>query len=80
MRSPEAGTVPEASAYRRPGARHHSQGSYLRAACGPCGPARSLRDSQRGVSGHGWPQLPDTAADAVSGAARLFTSGLAVTS
>jgi hypothetical protein len=67
MRSPEARTVPNTSAYRRPGAQRHTLGPCLRATCGPCGPARTLRGPHRGVSGHCRPRLPEIAADAVSG-------------
>ena len=67
MRSPVAGTVPEAPAYRRPGAQHHMQGSCLWAASGPCGPARNPRGPHWGMSGHCRTRLSKTAADAVSG-------------
>jgi hypothetical protein len=64
MRSAEAGAVPEPSAYRRLGVRHHT-----------LGPAGSPR-GRPGVSAPRTGEHPATPADAVSGAVRAFISGL----
>ena len=79
MRSTEAGAVPETLAYRRPCVQLHTLCPCVRAAYGPCGPARSLRGPHREVSGHCRPRLPETAADAVSVGSPRLHPRLAVT-
>ena len=78
MRSPEAGTVPDTSAYRRPCAQHHTLGTCVRTACGRGGPARTLHGSHRGVSGHGRARLPEAAAVAAERSGTVDWRPLAV--